>query len=171
MTNTSHSDRNPSRRAVVTGGASFLGAGGLSAEVAAAAEPTATSAEPFAPPIAPPGGYNILFILVDQEHFFDHWPMPVPGRKWLKENGIAFTNHQAASCVCSPGRSTIYTGQHIQHTGVFDNANSLWQPDMSVAVKTIGHRLAMLGYRVGEDDGAFLPIRHGKWFFPPRSER
>jgi arylsulfatase A-like enzyme len=38
------------------------------------------------------------------------------------------------------------TGQHIQHTGTFDNAGSLWQPDMSTEVKTIGHRMAALGY-------------------------
>ena len=72
--------------------------------------------------------------------------MPVPGREWIKQNGITFLNHQAASCVCSPARSTIYTGEHIQHTGVFDNAGSLWQADMSTEVKTIGHRLAELGY-------------------------
>jgi arylsulfatase A-like enzyme len=24
---------------------------------------------------------------------------------------------------------------------------------------------------VGEDDGSFLPIRDGKWYFPPKSER
>lgn len=54
--------------------------------------------------------------------------------------------HQAASCVCSPARSTIYTGRHIQQTGVFDNAGFLWQPDMATSVKTVGHRLADLGY-------------------------
>jgi arylsulfatase A-like enzyme len=96
--------------------------------------------------VAPPGGYNILFILVDQEHFFDGWPVPVPGREWIKQHGITFTNHQAASCVCSPARSTIYTGQHIQHTQIFDNAGALWQADMSTDIKTIGHRLADLGY-------------------------
>ena len=97
-------------------------------------------------PATPPGGYNILFILVDQEHFFDKWPMPAPGREWIKQNGITFTNHQAASCVCSPARSTIYTGEHIQYTAIFDNANSLWQADMSTEMKTIGHRMAELGY-------------------------
>jgi arylsulfatase A-like enzyme len=109
--------------------------------------PTTQAAETrVAPPAAPPGGYNILFILVDQEHFFDKWPVPVPGREWIKQNGITFTNHQAASCVCSPARSTIYTGQHIQHTAIFDNAGALWQADMSTDIKTIGHRLASLGY-------------------------
>lgn len=129
----------------MTNGAALLGtAATLRSQVAAAQQ--AMPAAPVVAPATPPGGYNILFILVDQEHFFDKWPMPVPGREWLKQNGITFTNHQAASCVCSPARSTIYTGEHIQYTGIFDNANSLWQADMSTDVKTIGHRMVELGY-------------------------
>jgi arylsulfatase A-like enzyme len=135
----------PSRRALMVGGAGLLGAAAMP-PAAAVATQQATPAAPVIAPGAPPGGYNILFILVDQEHFFERWPMPVPAREWLKQNGITFTNHQAASCVCSPARSTIYSGQHIQHTGIFDNAGSLWQADMSMQVKTIGHRLAELGY-------------------------
>lgn len=65
---------------------------------------------------------------------------------WIRQNGITFSNHQAASCVCSPARSTIYVGEHIQHTGIFDNLNSPWQPDLSTKVKTIGRRIAELGY-------------------------
>jgi len=57
-----------------------------------------------------PPGYNILFVLVDQEHFFDKWPFPVPGREYLKANGTTFLNHQATSQVCSSARSVIYTG-------------------------------------------------------------
>ncbi|MFG1420147.1 sulfatase-like hydrolase/transferase [Roseixanthobacter liquoris] len=140
----------PSRRAVLTSGAALLGAN-LLPEVAAAQTSAAITApvapaRPVVAPAVPPAGYNILFILVDQEHYFEKWPFPVPAREWIKANGITFTNHQAASCVCSPARSTIYTGLHIQHTGIFDNANSLWQPDMSTDVKTIGHRIAELGY-------------------------
>ena len=118
------------------------------AEEASGIEPAIHAAPVVTAPDTPPAGYNILFILVDQEHFFESWPMPVPGREWIKKNGITFANHQAASCVCSPARSTIYTGQHIQHTGIFDNANSLWQADMSTQVQTIGHRLSELGYYV-----------------------
>ncbi len=138
--------RNPSRRAVMTTGAAALGAAAtMQPQIVAAAEQV-TPAAPVVVPATPPGGYNILFILVDQEHFFDIWPMPAPGREWIKQNGITFTNHQAASCVCSPARSTIYTGEHIQHTAIFDNANSLWQADMSTEIRTIGHRMAELGY-------------------------
>ena len=143
MKNPSGDGRNPSRRTLIASGAALLGTAAISQETIAAAQQTMPAAPVV---VAPPGGYNILFILVDQEHFFERWPMPVPGREWIKQNGITFTNHQAASCVCSPARSTIYSGQHIQHTGIFDNAGSLWQADMSTDVKTIGHRLAELGY-------------------------
>ncbi|WP_211867020.1 sulfatase-like hydrolase/transferase [Neoroseomonas terrae] len=132
----------PSRRDLFASGATLLGGSTASA----AAQGTSPAANPRRAPDEPPGGYNILFILVDQEHFFPRWPFPVPGREWIKANGITFNNHQAASCVCSPARSTIYTGRHIPHSGVFDNANALWQPDMSTDVKTVGHRLAQLGY-------------------------
>jgi arylsulfatase A-like enzyme len=136
----------PSRRTIVTSGAALLGANLLPDATGAQGETIATTAQSVVPPDAPPGGYNILFILVDQEHFFESWPFPVPGREWIKKNGIAFTNHQSASCVCSPARSTIYTGEHIQFSGIFDNLGSLWQPDMSIKIKTIGHRMSQLGY-------------------------
>ncbi|GGJ09942.1 sulfatase-like hydrolase/transferase [Neoroseomonas lacus] len=137
----------PGRRELLGTGATLVGtqlmAGAATvAEANAAGDPAAGPV----PPSVPPSGYNILFILVDQEHFFDRWPFPVPGREWIKQNGVSFLNHQAASCVCSPARSTIYTGQHIQHTRIFDNANSPWQADMATEVETIGHRLARLGY-------------------------
>ncbi|MBG7604950.1 MAG: sulfatase-like hydrolase/transferase, partial [Actinobacteria bacterium] len=68
---------------------------------------------------------NIVFILTDQERYFPEWPagFDLPGRRRLQELGVTFTNHQITSCVCTPSRSTIYTGQHIQRTGVFDNVN------------------------------------------------
>lgn len=105
-------------------------------------------------PETPPSGFNILFILTDQEHYFDRWPFPVPGREELVRCGTVFANHQIASCVCSPSRSTIYTGQHIQHTGVFDNAGLPWQEDMYTDIRTVGTMLKDAGYHT-----AYL----GKW--------
>jgi arylsulfatase A-like enzyme len=122
---------------------------------------------PAKAPESPPPGYNILFVLIDQEHFFDKWPFPVRGCEYLKQNGTSFLNHQAASQVCSSARSVIYTGQHIQHTGVFDNMEAPWQPDMSTAMETIGHRLQKLGYHAayqgkwhlsGTLDTAHVPV-------------
>ena len=117
-------------------------AGGVS-QAQAQAPATAPAAPASA---AMPAGYNILFVLVDQEHFFPTWPFPVPGREAIKKKAVTFLNHQAASCVCSSARSVVYTGQHIQHTGIADNLSSIWQRDLSTNIKTIGHRLAELGY-------------------------
>lgn len=125
---------NTSRRAAMASGAALLGStmlGGMSAR---------------AQPGAMPAGYNILFVLVDQEHFFPTWPFPVPAREAIKRKAVTFLNHQAAACVCSSARSVIYTGQHIQHTGIADNLNYIWQRDLATGIKTVGHRLGELGY-------------------------
>jgi arylsulfatase A-like enzyme len=138
---------NPSRRAFLGASGTLLGANLVStASAPPALAALAQQSPPAQAPATPPSGYNILFVFVDQEHFFDKWPFPVPGREYLKANGIAFANHQSASQVCSPARSTVYTGLHIQHTGVFDNMEAPWQPDMSTGVVTIGHRLQQIGY-------------------------
>ena len=134
----------PSRRSVLAAGAALLGStlvGGTPAE--AQSGTTTTGALPAG---GLPSGYNILFVLVDQEHFFDRWPFPVPGREAIRKAGTTFLNHQAAACVCSAARSVIYTGQHIQHTGVADNPPNVWQKDLPTNIATIGHRLAELGY-------------------------
>ena len=148
MTSTCEDLSITSRRAVLGAGGALLGGNLVST---AAALPTgADLAPPSSPANAPqtsPPGYNILFVFVDQEHFFDKWPFPVPGREYLKKNGITFANHQSASQVCSPARSVVYTGLHIQHTGVFVNMGTPWQPNASTDVKTIGHRLQQIGYR------------------------
>lgn len=143
MTTTPEDDSSlPSRRTAMASGAALLGttllAGGVSqAQAPAPAAPAAA---------AMPSGYNILFVLVDQEHFFPTWPFPVPAREAIKKKAVTFLNHQAASCVCSSARSVVYTGQHIQHTGIADNLNYIWQRDLSTKIKTIGHRLGELGY-------------------------
>ena len=91
---------------------------------------------------------NVVFILTDQERFFPELPtgFDLPGRHRLQELGVTFTNHQITSCVCTPSRSTIYTGQHIQRTGVFDNVNFPWASDLPTDMPTVGHRLRDLGY-------------------------
>ncbi|WP_233838581.1 sulfatase-like hydrolase/transferase [Paraburkholderia sp. ZP32-5] len=164
----SASDDTQSRRNFLKlAGATIIANGMIRPSTANAVEDAATTtastgaAVKRAPSVAP-AGYNILFILTDQERYFNEWPFPVPGREELKRSGITFTNHQIASCVCSPSRSTIYTGQHIQHTGVFDNANLPWQPDLSTNIRTIGHMLTDAGYYT-----AYL----GKWHLGGNMEK
>ena len=48
---------------------------------------------------------NILFILTDQERYFDPASLPdgytLPGRERLQRQGVSFMNHQIGTAVCS----------------------------------------------------------------------
>lgn len=96
------------------------------------------------------GGYNILFILTDQERHFRPGELPVgyelPGHDRLRRAGTYFNNHRIASCVCTSSRSVIYTGRHIQHTRMFDNTNFPWIQSLDPAMETIGDLLRRAGY-------------------------
>ena len=99
----------------------------------------------------PSGGpYNILMILTDQEQYIPESQLPVgfklPGHERLAKQGVVFENHQIASSVCTPSRAVIYTGQHIQHNGMFDNTNFPWCNDLSTDIDTIGDMLRREGY-------------------------
>ena len=72
--------------------------------------------------------FNILMIVTDQEQYFRPGDLPdgfrLPGQEKLASTGRRmFENHQVASCVCTPSRAVMYTGQHIQNNGMFDNTN------------------------------------------------
>ncbi|QSX36455.1 sulfatase-like hydrolase/transferase [Shewanella sedimentimangrovi] len=96
------------------------------------------------------GPYNILFILTDQERFFRPGELPsgyrLPAHELLASRGTSFTNHRINSCVCTPSRSLIYTGQHIQHTRMFDNTNFPWIDSMSTKIRTLGDMMRDAGY-------------------------
>jgi len=98
----------------------------------------------------PVGPYNILFLLTDQERFFRPGELPaglrLPAHEALMKRGVTFTNHRINSCVCTPSRSVIYTGQHIQHTKMFDNTNFPWIASLSTDVRTTGGMMRAAGY-------------------------
>ena len=99
----------------------------------------------------PAGGpYNILFILTDQERFFRPGELPqgyrLPAHERLAKNGTVFENHRINSCVCTPSRSVLYTGRHIQQTRMFDNTNFPWIQSMSTELPTVGDMLREAGY-------------------------
>ena len=131
-----------------------IGLGAVASTLAGAARPglaTGTGANPaIAAPQAPAGGYNILFILTDQERQFRPGELPagyeLPGHARLAQRGTVFENHHINSCVCTPSRSVVYTGQHIQHTKMFDNTNFPWISSMSTEIPTVGDLLREAGY-------------------------
>jgi arylsulfatase len=122
-------------------GAMALGMGG--AAEAAPAKPRGEGGRASGP-------YNILFILVDQERHFRPGELPagyaLPAQERLRKRGTTFVNHRINSCVCTSSRSVVYTGQHIQHTKMFDNTNFPWIGSLSTEVPTVGHMLRDLGY-------------------------
>ncbi len=96
------------------------------------------------------GPYNILFILTDQERFFRPGELPagygLPAHERLMQRGTTFVNHRINSCVCTSSRSVLYTGQHIQHTRMFDNTNFPWIGSLSPEIPTVGDMLRDAGY-------------------------
>lgn len=96
------------------------------------------------------GRYNILFVLTDQERFFRPGELPegyaLPAHARLAKRGTTFVNHRINSCVCTPSRSVLYTGQHIQHTKMFDNTNFPWITSLSPEMHTVGDLLRDAGY-------------------------
>ncbi len=94
--------------------------------------------------------YNILFILTDQERYFHPSEYPsgytLPGLARLQRRGVTFTNHHVNSAVCTSSRSVIYTGQHIQHTKLFDNMDVPWTKDLSHDIPTLGNMFGEAGH-------------------------
>lgn len=130
-------------------GAVALGAMGLGGTGQASVPAAAPGGGPRAAG-GPSGPYNIVFILTDQERFFRPGELPagfsLPARERLMSRGVTFTNHTINSCVCTPSRSVIYTGRHIQQTGMFDNTNFPWIQSMSMEIPTVGDMLREAGY-------------------------
>jgi arylsulfatase A-like enzyme len=124
-----------------------LGAGAARRGDAAAAGRTAT---PAGGARGGGGPYNILFILTDQERFFRPGELPagfsLPAHERLTKQGTTFVNHRINSCVCTPSRSVIYTGQHIQQTRMFDNTNFPWITSLAPDFRTVGDMLRDAGY-------------------------
>ncbi len=128
--------------AATTGAASLLGSTALSAS-----QPEYRSAD--ASPQADQN-FNILFILTDQERYFRPGELPVgyrlPGHERLMARGTVFENHRINSCVCTPSRSVVYTGRHIQETKMFDNTNFPWISSLSTDLPTLGDMMQDVGY-------------------------
>jgi arylsulfatase len=121
-----------------------LGAGAnASGQVHAAVSSTKVARESAQP-------YNILFLLVDQERLFRPGELPagyrLPAHERLMKRGTTFVNHRIGSCVCTPSRSVLYTGRHIQHTRMFDNTNFPWIESMSTEIPTLGDMMRDAGY-------------------------
>lgn len=93
---------------------------------------------------------NFLFINTDQEFGISSYPKGLierlPAHQWLLERGVSFSKYHVQTTPCSPSRSTIYTGQHTQHTGIFINSDNDPKPQLPTDMATIGTMLRDAGY-------------------------
>jgi len=89
-------------------------------------------------------------MLTDQERFFRPGELPdgyrLPAHERLAQRGTVFENHRINSCVCTPSRSVVYTGRHIQETKMFDNTNFPWISSLSTDLPTLGDMMRDAGY-------------------------
>ena len=141
----------PSRRTFIAGSAALAATAACDMQAHAQATRITGGTESAFPSANAPGsnegGYNILFILTDQEHYMGPgWPIPLPGHERLRATGTYFENHQIAADMCSASRAVIYTGLHMPHNGIFDNAGVPYMKSLDPSLPTIGKILRKMGY-------------------------
>ena len=95
--------------------------------------------------------YNILLMLNDQERAWPYIPKSIdlPARRYLESISTYFNRSYTSTPICSPARSSVYTGQHVQFTGVWDNTVTPWVPGLYDNVNTIGHMMRNQNYETG----------------------
>lgn len=99
---------------------------------------------------------NILMICMDQLQSWVDLPeaLPLPAHERLLREGRGFVNYHVHQAPCGPSRSVMYTGQHIQKTGMYTNPpnpHARLAPDatpleLSPGFPTIGDMLRREGY-------------------------
>lgn len=108
---------------------------------------------------------NILVICIDQWDVHMELPPEVelPNVRRLQSLGVTLEKQYCTTPICTPSRSTMWTGQHATKTGMWNNTGFAWINDMSTDIPTIGHMMREQGYYT-----AFK----GKWHLSalPKSE-
>ncbi len=106
----------------------------------------ATADADTASPVAP---YNVLLIVVDQERYHRSLPsdLELPGHARVAANGLTFRKHYTNAMPCTPSRSVMYTGHHVQNTKMRSNIGFADQGNMPTSLPTLGTLLKDRGYR------------------------
>ncbi|HJV03583.1 MAG TPA: sulfatase-like hydrolase/transferase [Burkholderiaceae bacterium] len=107
---------------------------------------------------------NILLIVSDQERSGADLPagLQLRAHEWLQERGTSFTEYHANTTPCSPSRSTMYFGQHTQHTRMTANIEAPPTfPQLPDGLPSVGHLLQAQGYYTAYKGKWHLsPLRH-----------
>jgi arylsulfatase len=106
------------------------------------------SPAPYGDPTYYEGNYNILFVMTDQERYFEEPPAGTDwrARELLASIGATFEKHYICANVSTSSRSVVYTGQHITKTRMVDNTDFPWQGALDEDMTTVGDRMRDAGY-------------------------
>lgn len=101
---------------------------------------------------------NLLIIITDQEravmHFPKHWAeRHLPATTLLKNYGVEFLNGCCNACMCSPSRSTLFSGLYPAQHGVTDTLSfggkySITEPVLNPGLSSMAQMLWHGGYDV-----------------------
>ncbi|WP_069145840.1 sulfatase-like hydrolase/transferase [Rhodococcus erythropolis] len=137
--------------------------GGVGALVLAGVADVATGAASAAPAKASPADRfphkpNIVVIITDQERRPMYWPQGwadqnLPNRKRIADHGLTFDQAVCNTAMCSPSRSTFFTGlfpaQHgVTRTLTEGGTVSPTEPQLQVSEQNTAKLLASAGYNV-----------------------
>ncbi|MEM6931514.1 MAG: sulfatase-like hydrolase/transferase, partial [Myxococcota bacterium] len=91
---------------------------------------------------------NILVVVTDQERARHLLPaaVPLPQRDRLMARSTVFRNAMTTSNLCSTARGALYSGQHPQNNGLWENTPLPYAPALRPHVPTLGTLLQDLGY-------------------------
>jgi arylsulfatase A-like enzyme len=145
-----------SRRSIIkASGAALLGA---AATLAGVPLPTAQGARRPIASASLRARPNILIVVTDQERYPRHWPAGwadtnLPNRKRIADRGLTFTRAFCNSCMCSPSRSTLFTGVYPAQHGVIytltsGGSLSPAEPQLPLNIQNMARMLASAGYNV-----------------------
>lgn len=101
---------------------------------------------------------NLVLIISDQERATQHFPPGweqenLPNLTRLKQHGMTFNRAFCNACMCSPSRSTLFTGTYVAQHGVSDTLTwyglySSTEPTLDPTMPNMAHMLRDGGYQV-----------------------
>jgi arylsulfatase A len=112
---------------------------------------------------------NVVVILADDMGYGDFGRMngglsQTPNLDALMDEGVAFTQHYTASCVCNPSRAALLTGRYPHRTGSIDTLEWRGLERLALRETTLADALRRAGYATGLVGkwhlGAFDPRYH-----------
>ncbi|PTR22970.1 arylsulfatase A-like enzyme [Rhodococcus sp. OK519] len=141
---------------------SFLGGAGALLVAGMAGATTHTTASAQSAPAAEPGSLphrpNIVVVITDQERPPMFWPAGwaeanLPNRKRLADTGVSFDNAFCNAAMCSPSRSTFFTGVYPAQHGVTATLTeggtvSPTEPTLPLDLQNMAKLLDSAGYNV-----------------------